>query len=597
MFLEGGEKRVDITSEALRIESLDNTQALDYRVPATCSSHAVASLAPLNPRLRVATFGSLSGSCSLLISFSANVLHLKTHSPWRPRHAEPRRHRYRNSSCDCVVAAQFIVQSVQAIFKKLLKIKSRQLELSLVDLFKHIVPSPEAEAAEPSLENKAATKIVKSPILQLLTRGKHASEIASKNALDLYQAVIAHFKEIGRLSEEGKAMLDSLSKDDLTKVLRSLAAPDTLLPNLVNQLKEATTVVNSLQDALDGIEIKYLEGEASAKFAAMRDVVEPVLSDLRSIMSGKQLKPALVLGDVMSLRQIKLDEVLKLLGEVQSKVEQDIKTEETKPTSIKLEGLRLRYQTGLQGIAKTIIEVRQKFDGALAPMRTKLTEVEVWYDTVMQSFNERYAPSMKTWAVVVSAVVVVFLNANFFTIYQNITTNGVVRNLIIETGLEVLARAKDAKASEWKANEENQSEKPNPSPSPSPSPTASSGSVTLTTITTTSPPTGVTTTTTTQDSEKQSTEELLSSFKENSGTNQGGRKYLRQLRFCTVDVQGRPYLVRNLGTTSKHGSSLLGLVRPSRARFQNTFGLDHHRNVVKCWRSILLYGTRITFWN
>ncbi len=449
-----------------------------------------------------------------------------------------------------------IVQSVQAIFKKLLKIKSRQLELSLVDLFKHIVPSPEAEAAEPSLENnaeaaepslakKAARRIVKSPILQLISRGEHSSEKAGKNALALYQAVIARFKEIGRVSAAGKAMLDSLSKDDLTKVLSSVA-PDTLLPDLVNQLKEATTVVNSLQDALDGIEIEHLEGEASAKFAAMRDVLEPVLSDLRSIMSGKQLKPALVLGDVMSLRQIKLDEVLKLLGEVQSKVEQDIKTEETKPTSIKLEGLRLT-STGLKGIAKTIIEVRQKFDAALAPMRTKLTEVEVWYDTVMQSFNERYARSMKTWAIVVSAVVVVFLNANFFTIYQNITTNGVVRNLIIQSGPEVLARAKAAKASESKANEENQSEKPNPSPSPSPSPTASPGSVTLTTITTTSPPTGVTTTTTTQDSEKQSTEELLSSFKKIQEQIKGDANTYASFGFAPLTYRGVRTWVGTLG--------------------------------------------------
>ncbi|MGI8734394.1 MAG: hypothetical protein ACR2LM_13965 [Pyrinomonadaceae bacterium] len=425
-----------------------------------------------------------------------------------------------------------IVQSVQELLKKLLKIKSRQLEQSLVDLFQHIVARPTGD--------HSSARMRKSPILQLLTpKAKHAAEEAGGDVKELFDAVVQRFKEIGRVSVAGKAMLDSLSKDDLTKVLRSVA-PNTLLPDLVNQLKEATTGVKSLQDALEHIEINHLEGEASAKFAAMRDALEPVLSDIRSIMSGKELKPALVLGDVMSLRQIKLDEVLKLLGEVQSKVEEDIKTEEAKPTSIKLEGLELT-STGLKAIAKTIIEVRQKFDTALAPLRTKLTEVEVWYDTVMQSFNERYTRSMKTWAVIVSAVVVVFLNANFFNIYQNITTNDVVRNLIIQSGPEVLARAKDAKASESKANQDekkNQSEEPKPSPSPSSSPTASPGSVTLTTITTTSPPTGVTTTTTTQDSDKQTTEELLSSFKKIQEQIKGDANTFASFGFAPLTYRG-----------------------------------------------------------
>lgn len=357
-----------------------------------------------------------------------------------------------------------IVQSVQEILKKLLKIKSRQLEQSLVDLFQHIVASPGASPAE------AGVRMRKSPVLQLLNpRAVHAAEQAGGDVKELFDAVVLRFKEIGRVSAAGKAMLDSLSKDDLTKVLRSVA-PNTLLPDLVGQLQAATTRVNSLQQALDSIDVENLEGEASAKFAAMRDVLEPVLSDIRSIMSGQNLKPALVLGDVMSLRQIKLDEVLKFLAEVQSKVEEDIKTEEQKTNSTKLDGLR-SVSTGLKTIAQTIIEVRQAFDTALAPLRTKLTEVEVWYDTVMQSFNERYTRSMKTWAVVVSAVVVIFLNANFFNIYRNITTNDVVRNLIIQSGPAVLARAKEGNAS--------------------PSPTASPA---------------------TQGDDKQTTEELLKSF-------------------------------------------------------------------------------------
>lgn len=364
-----------------------------------------------------------------------------------------------------------IVQSVQEILKKLLKIKSRQLEQSLVDLFQHIVAAPKAQGA-------ADVTLRKSPILRLLNpRAKHAAAEADEKVKPLFDAVVLRFKQIGRVSAAGKAMLDSLSKEDLIKVLRSVA-PDTVLPDLLGQLKEATETVNNLHAALKDIDITKLEGEASAKFAAMRDALEPALSDIRSIMSGEKLKPELVLGDIMSLRQIKLDEVLKFLAEVQSKVEEDIKAE--KPDSPKLEGLKI-VSTGLQTIAQRIIEVREKFDTALAPLRTKLSEVEVWYDTVMQSFNERYTRSMKTWAVVVSAVVVILLNANFFNIYRNITTNDVTRNLIIQAGPAVLASAKARDAE----------------PSPSQSPAASPGG-----------------TTTTQDPDQPSTEELLASLKE-----------------------------------------------------------------------------------
>jgi hypothetical protein len=331
-----------------------------------------------------------------------------------------------------------IVQSVQAIFKKLLKIKSRQLEQSLVDLFEHIIANPQTSAAANSLAGRASLTMRKSPILQLLVpRSKHASELAGKDVKELYQAVVTRFKEIGRVSMAGKAMLDSISKEDLIKVLRSVA-PGSLLPNLVPELTAACDRVNALNTALLDIDVNQLDGEASAKFAAMYDALAPALSDMRSIMDGAKLNPKLLLGDVMALRQIKLEEVLKLLGEVQSKVEEDIKA--ASGNQVRLQVLDKVAQV-LKTVAAIMIEVRQKFDMALAPVRIKLAEVESGYDTVMQSFDERYARSMKTWAVVISFLVVVFLNANFFNIYKNISANDVTRNLIVQAGPEVLGRA------------------------------------------------------------------------------------------------------------------------------------------------------------
>lgn len=400
-----------------------------------------------------------------------------------------------------------IVQSVQAMLKKLLKIKSRQLEQSLVDLFQHVLSSQrQDQKSNERATSRVAGSFLKSPMLQLLIpRKKHPSEQAGGDVEKLYKAVVIRFKEIGRVSAAGKHMLDSISKEDLLKVLRSVA-PGALLPNLVAELTEAIKGINILSDAIDAIAINDLDGEASAKFAAMHEALAPVLSDMRSLMAGKELKPELLLGDVMNLRQIKLDEVLKLLGEVQKKVEQDI-AQKDNPKEQALKNLA----EGLKGIARAIIAVRQKFDSALAPLRIKLNEVEVWYDTVMQSFDERYARGMKTWAVVISFVVVVFLNANFFTIYRNISTSDMTRNLIVEAGPQILARSKAA-TNARPAQSPSPGLTSTPSPTPSPTPTPAPGSAILTTTTTTTPPSAVTITTTTE-RDDQTSEELLTSLK------------------------------------------------------------------------------------
>ncbi|HEX6729289.1 MAG TPA: hypothetical protein VF074_04725, partial [Pyrinomonadaceae bacterium] len=67
-------------------------------------------------------------------------------------------------------------------------------------------------------------------------------------------------------------------------------------------------------------------------------------------------------------------------------------------------------------------------------------EVRTWFDTVMQGFEERYTRHMKTVAIIVSVVVVIVLNANFFDIYHNISTNDVLRASLIDKRDEIKNR-------------------------------------------------------------------------------------------------------------------------------------------------------------
>jgi hypothetical protein len=73
-------------------------------------------------------------------------------------------------------------------------------------------------------------------------------------------------------------------------------------------------------------------------------------------------------------------------------------------------------------------------------------EVDNWFDTVMQGFEERYTRHMKTVALLVSFAVVILLNANFFNIYRNIADSDIKRAEILQRGEALLDRLKAQEA-------------------------------------------------------------------------------------------------------------------------------------------------------
>ena len=95
--------------------------------------------------------------------------------------------------------------------------------------------------------------------------------------------------------------------------------------------------------------------------------------------------------------------------------------------------------------------------------------VENWFDTVMQSFDERYARHMKTVALVVSFVVVIFLNANFFSLYRSIAGSDTVRAAIVAQGPAILKQAEAANATNKAAESQQAKSTPTPTPTPMPS--------------------------------------------------------------------------------------------------------------------------------
>src|SRR5260370_854794 len=94
-------------------------------------------------------------------------------------------------------------------------------------------------------------------------------------------------------------------------------------------------------------------------------------------------------------------------------------------------------------------------------------QVENWFDTVMQSFDERYTRHMKTVALVIAFVVVIVLNASFFKVYQSISGSDTLRAAIVAQGPAILKQAEAANAANKAA--ESQQAKSTPTPTPAPS--------------------------------------------------------------------------------------------------------------------------------
>jgi len=110
----------------------------------------------------------------------------------------------------------------------------------------------------------------------------------------------------------------------------------------------------------------------------------------------------------------------------------------------------------------------QKILEKLYPDKLK-PEVENWFYTVKQGFDERYTRHMKSVAIVIAFLVVLLLNANFFNLYRSISGSDTLRAAIVAKGDEILKQAEAAR----KAAESAQSKSsPPPASSQTPKPSA-----------------------------------------------------------------------------------------------------------------------------
>ena len=331
-----------------------------------------------------------------------------------------------------LLVLSLLVQAIQTLLKKILKLKSRQIEGSLKDLYEQVVGTP--TATSPS--SPSAAEVFKDKVLE-------------------------QFKSIGRQTLFGNPVLDSLSKSDLFKVMGKLESED-FFPDYVSKFQLLCDQIANLRKAIEDItNDPMLRGAASTKIAEIRSILAPIFNNVESILDGKQVKPKVLFADLLRLGKIDFHVLLNLLVDAQQAITRETEVATTAGNTSEVAALQ-KLSAELAQVSKLIGDLSQKFVDAISPLRNKIDQVELWFDTVTQSFDERYTRHMRTISIAISIVVVILLNANFFQVYKSLSRNDIQRNMLVDAGADLV-----------KSNDANAPQGSKPAASPLPSPNAS----------------------------------------------------------------------------------------------------------------------------
>ncbi|HYX24881.1 MAG TPA: hypothetical protein VFC23_12060 [Thermoanaerobaculia bacterium] len=337
-----------------------------------------------------------------------------------------------------LIVLSLVVQSLQQLVKKVLKLKSRVILGSLEDLLGRVILA-ETGAAPPA--DGAATKVQATPPVN-----------AGKAAV---AKIVGELKLLGRRSLFNRPMLDSVAKSDVVKVLTRLGATEIDFPSI-------RTALASAVDALKAAQTEFLQGSASARLAALEQALTPLVNDLVALGEGTGVQPATILNDLLSMRRIRLQDAFKLLGKVQDQVKQDLAAAQAAGTDkARIDGLTTVDKALREG-AGALKSLGDEIEKAVAPLAARLAGVELWYDTVMQGFEERYTRHMKTAAVIIAAVTVIGLNANFFVMYRRIAGDPTLQKNLANLG--------ETKLEERKKQQQPPQAQPTPATTPAPAP-------------------------------------------------------------------------------------------------------------------------------
>ncbi|MDI6767641.1 MAG: hypothetical protein QME52_12540 [Bacteroidota bacterium] len=106
-----------------------------------------------------------------------------------------------------------------------------------------------------------------------------------------------------------------------------------------------------------------------------------------------------------------------------------------------LEKITVEQMQNIIGNLTMFSEMDEKSDNSL---KKALSNVKTWFEITKQAFQEHYERKMKVWALGISTVVVLSLNANLFEIYSDFSQNKILRDAAVAWIEKVTSQHRDS---------------------------------------------------------------------------------------------------------------------------------------------------------
>lgn len=343
-----------------------------------------------------------------------------------------------------LLVLSLIVQSIQAAIKKFFRLKSLQMEQSMIHLFYYAMDRDPLQSMRTLLDRVPLLRAFFSlPVLRGLVKKDGGSLIAGEKSVQaLYDGVARELRRAGRITPSGRLQLDALSKEDLLKFVGRVQI-DGLLAHLpahnADDLGRLNATVNAARAQLEALFKEHRKVIAKTPLARIELPLLRLLNNADQFLSPAT--EAFTLEDLAKFGAAEITEARALLAEMPDSVEQTVLALKDHAHDDLLKSLQ-KLEAAMQPL-------HDDFDRIIA-LPAKLSrlkgQIEEWHDTIMQSFAERYARSMKSCAILISVIVVVLLNANFFNIYREISSNDIKRNLIVQSSQNILGELQKRQA-------------------------------------------------------------------------------------------------------------------------------------------------------
>ena len=209
--------------------------------------------------------------------------------------------------------------------------------------------------------------------------------------------------------------------------------PDLTPENIGERIKTFREKIAAYQQTIQLIRQNYKEVASDEEFVKIEQTLTPLLTDIQRFLSGADDDSGAILADMAQLKEVNPRDVLKLLDELPGRIDGILaRVKSNQNLDDKAKELTVKALTQMKAELDEVSEAIRNVIKGFATVQALKAKVETWYDTVMQSFEERYARGMKTWTIIISAVVVIVLNANIINIYRDVSTSDAKRALILQ---------------------------------------------------------------------------------------------------------------------------------------------------------------------